>query len=92
MITTIKLSAVLFVALYLSQASSELAFLFVVACLFVSFFWRLFIFAARNFFLGFFAGWGARKSGLLKQLQSPRQHAPRQPSDKNTLGDEYDRK
>jgi hypothetical protein len=80
--TAIKLCAVFLFALYFSRHSSELAFLFVVACLVLHLFWRVFIFVARPFFLGFFAAWGVRRSGVLSRLQRPRRaRVQRDPND-----------
>jgi hypothetical protein len=76
MITTIKLCAVFLIALALSQHSPALAFAFIVACLVFHTLWRLLVFVARPFFLGFPGGLGVRKSGLLKQFQ-PRTRARR---------------
>jgi hypothetical protein len=68
MFTILKLGFVLYIAISLDRNSPAEAFIFIIFCFFLVIFQRLFVFAARNFFLGLFAGWGLRESGLLKHF------------------------
>jgi hypothetical protein len=76
-VTTIKLCAVFFIALYLSLHSSPaLAFAFIIVCLVLHTLGRLVAFVARPFLIGLLGGLGLRESGVLKLF---RRRAPRQP-------------